>query len=231
MIKLKEDKLPKILKECFIYYSYQINNIRKGAKYKFNYTENTSLYNFVNILQKEFPQYKTIDWLFDYFNFQFNLWDFIKASNEAKTGKSYKIMLHWMLGKKGLNRFLKKDSKDEYFYHSSFLPKYNIRKKDLINHLDNLDLLVIENKISNSKDVVMVINPLIDREEREKKKYFNTTRGFYNCLQETTLFKFISPSCKKCKFKSSCRKVLRREYPTLYQKRFANKIMLKSNKK
>ena len=236
MIKINQDKISYILKECFCFYSFKIGNVlfssdNKAYINKFNYTENTSLYNFSNFLKEKNNQYLTIDWLFDYFNFQFTYWSFIKESKNKNGDYNFLIMLHWVLGKKALKRYLNKTSKDTYFYHSNFYPKYNINKNDLIELLENKQYLVVEKEDIIEEDKIILINPLNYKEEENKKRKYNTIEGFFICQQYTTLFKFNSNLCKNCKFKINCKKILKNNYPILYQKRFANKIIMERKKR
>lgn len=232
-LALNEDKFPLILKECFLFYSFKIDNCiytQLGEKtYKFNYTENTSLYNFASFLKKTHIEYLNIDWLFEYFNYQFTYWDFIK-NQKIKENPNYLINLHWIVGQKALKRYLSKTKKDTYFYNSVFFPKYEIRKQDLINYL-NLKKFIIEKEDTIlEEDKIVVINPLNEKEEFLKKKRYNTDEGFFICLNFTTLFKFNSNLCLGCIFKQKCKSVLKQKYPNLYQKRFINKIILQRQK-
>lgn len=222
-------KLAPILKGCFLFYSYKIGNfildIRGEKTYKFDYTENTSLYNFANSLKEKNPQYLNIEWLFDYFNAQFTYWSFIKEQKE-KNGTFYQIKLHWVLGKKALNRYLTRTQKDIYFYHSKFYPTYDIKKEDLIEFLRVKGFIKEEEDVIIEEDKIIKINPLQDKEEKIKNRYFNKIEGFYLCINYTTLFKYNSSFCKECNYKNKCKKLLKKTYPKIYQKRLANKIML-----
>lgn len=229
-IELNKNKIPLILKEFFMFYSFRINNCKIdsfGKKYyKLNYTENTSLYNFSKFLKNEKSQYLNIDWLFDYFNIQFTYWDFIR-SNKEKNGEKYFIMLHWILGKKALKRYLNRSSRDTYFYHSSFFIKYEIKKSELLEDLKNKNFIIENKENFIEKDKIININPLISQEEILKKEKYNTLEGFYICQEFTTLFRFNSNLCLKCINKIRCKKQLKNRFSELYQKRLANKIILK----
>lgn len=233
-LALNIDKFSLILKECFLFYSFKIDNCiyttLKEKTYKFNYTENTSLYNFSKFLKEKNPQYLTIDWLFDYFNYQFTYWSFVRDSN-IKNNPDYLINLHWILGQKALKRYLARTKKDTYYYQSVFFPKYEIRKNDLIELLNSKKFLIeIQDETILEEDKVVQINPLNIREENIKEKKLNTIEGFYSCISFTTLFKYNSKICLSCKYKSNCKTLLRKKYPALYQKRFANKMILQRKK-
>lgn len=231
IIALDIDKIPTILKECFLFYSYKIHNyivcIDGKIKYELNYTENSALYNFAKFLRENKKHYLTIEWLFDYFNYQFSYWNFIKE-NKEKNGGLYLIQLHWVLGKKALKRFDEKTQKDTYFYHSNFFPKFQIKKDDLINKLKEKNLLEI--KEEKEKDKVIIFNKLNKKEEELKQKKLNTIEGLQICLNFTTLFKFDSPICKICNYNIPCKKILKKTYPKLFQKRVAQKFVKYSRK-
>ena len=228
--KIDTDKVALILKECFLFYSFKIDNCyynKIGEKiYNFNYTENTSLYNFSNFLKEKNPQYLNIDWLFDYFNTQFTYWDFIKNSKERDSGERYYIMLHWVLGQKALKRYLSKTKSDTYYYHSNFYPKYEIKKNELIDILRIKGFLIEKEDSIIEEDSVIEINPLNKNEENIKKRFYNKIEGLYTCINFTTLFRFNSPLCRDCNYKKACKKQLKIKYPNLYQKRFVNKLIL-----
>jgi hypothetical protein len=231
---LNIEKFPLILKECFLFYSFKIDNCiytNLGEKtYKFNYTENTSLYNFAKFLKDKNPQYLTIDWLFDYFNYQFTYWSFVRES-KIKEDPKYLINLHWILGQKALKRYLARSKKDTYYYNSVFYPKYEIKKNDLINILNLKDFIrEIEEETYLEEDKVIQVNPLNKEEELNKEKKLNTIEGFYFCLNYTTLFKYNSNVCLRCTYKVTCKNLLKKRFPILYQKRFANKMMLQRKK-
>ena len=232
VVVLNTDKIPSILKECFLFYSYKIHNyiisIDGKVKYDFNYTENSALYNFANFLKENKKHYLTIDWLFDYFNYQFSYWNFIKESKE-KDGGLYLIQLHWILGKKALKRFNEKTQKDSYFYHSNFFPKFQIKKEDLIEVLQNKNLLETEEE--EEVDKIIIFNGLNKREEELKQKRYNTIEGLEICLNFTTLFRFDSPLCENCNYRMSCKKTLRKNFPKIFQKRVAQKFVRYSRKK
>lgn len=227
-IYLDIDKVPTILKECFLFYSFNIKNylptIDNKKQYNFNYTENSSLYNFANFIKENKKYYLNIDWLFDYFNYQFTYWSFIKESKE-KNGGIYIIQLHWILGKKALKRFDNKTSKDSYFYHSNFFPTYQIKKENLIEWLEKKECLRVEDFDLEDKKKLEALNTLNKKEENFKEKKYNTIEGFNICLNFTTLFRFDSILCKRCNFKSKCKRILKNNYPKLYQKRISQKII------
>lgn len=231
---LDTEKFHLILKECFLFYSFKIGNCTYntlGEKiYKLNYTESTSLYNFTKFLKDKHQEYLNIDWLFDYFNYQFTYWDFIRTS-KLKDSKEYLINLHWVIGQKALKRYLTRTKKDTYYYNSVFYPKYIIKKQELIDFLNIKNFIEEkEDETVLEEDRVIIINPLNKEEEALKLQKYNTNEGFFLCLSFTTLFKFNSDTCINCIFKNKCKSVLKQKYPVLYQKRFANKIILQRRK-
>lgn len=232
MYILDTNKIPSILKECFLFYSYRIHNyiisIDGKIKYEFNYTENSALYSFSNFLKENKKHCLTIDWLFDYFNYQFSYWSFIKEKKE-KTGETYLIQLHWVLGKKAFKRFESKSDKDTYFYHSNFFPKFKLKKEELIEALQNKGLLFIEE--DKEEDKLISFNSLNIKEENIKKQKYNTVEGLELCLNFTTLFKFNSPLCEECNYRMTCKRTLKKNYPKVFQRRVAQKFIKYSRKR
>lgn len=234
MIEVDDKQFTKIIKELFKYYCYKTKcnlNIvfeEKNDKYfyTFNYTENTSVYNFTKIIQKDYPQYFNVDWLFDYFNFQFTKWTgVLELKQQSK--ELLELKLHWIFGKKALTSFLNKTKQQMYFYHSKFFPIYQIKKEDIVSFLVKKNLIKESANTSIEDDTIITFNPLNIEEENLKKLKYNKIEGFYICLEYTTLFKYSSNFCKECTFKLNCKKFLRKTYPKLHQKRLARELTKK----
>lgn len=215
-IILPKENIKDILKECFIYYSNKIKNPIS----KFDYTEVTSLKNFSKYLIDNKEYFLNINWIFEYFNYQFCYWNYIKEEKEKKTKEVYKIKLHWILGQKALYRYNHKNRSSSYFYHTIFFPKFNIRREDLIEFL--LEKKIISKIKKKSK--------LNIKEESIKKIKYNTIEGFSLCINFTTLFTFKSDLCNNCKFKLNCKKILKNNYPKIFQKRLIEHTLSKINK-
>ena len=82
------------------------------------------------MLSEKHKEYISVDWLFDYFNYQFTYWSFYKTQKEKLGEQDVKICANWVLGKKALTRFLSKTQRDSYFYHSVFFSKIsNLQKR------------------------------------------------------------------------------------------------------
>lgn len=56
-------------------------------------------------------------------------------------------------------------------------------------------------------------------EERFKKEFFNSRKGFSWCIANTTLYNHKSPLCKECVNKSDCKEVLRQNFYKIYKLR------------
>ena len=226
MLKLDLDKTLKILKSCFLFYNYRLGYIGLDRKYFFDYTENTSSNNFAKTIKTIHKEYLTVNWLFDYFNYQFTYWSYYREQKYLKEGVAPISKLHWILGEKALKRYNSRTKKDTYFYHSSFLPKYKITKNEFIKYLEDKELFLEEEE---DEEIKIIENPLNEVEEKRKKIRYNTIEGFYNCIDQTSLFKFNSKLCSECNFKNQCKNLLKKRYPNIYQKRLINKIKHSKN--
>lgn len=61
---------------------------------------------------------------------------------------------------------------------------------------------------------------LNSNDEFYKKKFHNTEKGFFICLENTTLADPKSESCKTCKHIIECKKILKVNYELLYKERW-----------
>ena len=52
-----------------------------------------------------------------------------------------------------------------------------------------------------------------------KERFYGTQEGFNLCLDFTTLYTPISFLCKNCLFKESCKDILKKTLPEIYEKR------------
>ena len=156
--------------------------------------EKKSLTNFIILLDKKYGiESVSTNIIFDYFTFQLDYW----ANLDSRFGK--KIPLNWYIGKKAFNRFLNRTEKD-LWHAKRTLKKYNIN----INQVQ-------EKKIKDFKALKIRVY-----EETEKKRFFNTDRGFLNCIESTTLFNHRSLECISCKNKIECKKILKENFTKLY---------------
>lgn len=231
MLKLDLNQTAKILKGSYLYYLYRIGEYDTTKKYLFDYTESLSVYNFAKNIKTIHKEYLSVDWLFDYFNYQFTYWNFWLKNQKKQGNKNAMIYLHWIIGAKAVKRYNSRNKKDTYFYHSSFFPIYKITKEDYINFLFKKGYcLEVEEVEGEEEERVLQENPLSEMEERRKKWKFNTIEGFYNCIEYTSLFRFNSKICFQCNFKEQCRNLLKKRYPKIYQGRLAIKIKKQSLK-
>lgn len=232
MIELKKEELPKILRELFKYYAGIIgcDSIKQNAQgdlvYRFDYTESTAINNFAEFLKKEYPGYLNISKLFDFLGFGFCKWSYVKEQKEQETKRNYNIKAHWIFGAKNFSEFLKRTKSQKYFYYTKFVPKYNISEDEIIKFLKDKGLIIEKEDIVIEDEIIIKIYPLNPTEENYKKLRHNTLDGLQLCLDNTTLYKYKSPFCINCIYKFACKKILKKNFPKLYQKRLAEQIRL-----
>ena len=137
------------------------------------------------------------EYLKTYLEFQFNHWYKHESESEIK-----RIQPEWIFGDKALKRWEKTDKKI-----SAFVVRKNL-KKDI--------KFKAEFKKENWNNIVLKLN---DKEEQNKTKFFNTVKGFYFCLETTTLYNHKSKYCFDCKFNKDCKEKLKQTYPKIFKKR------------
>lgn len=181
------------------FYEYFYKRRFDSPKYKYKPSGRAKkiIGTFINLLDKHYSL-KLVgrDFLWSYFIYQLNHW----RDSELKAFYG-RFRIELIIGKKAFNRFIK-DEHDLLWVteHSEVIEKYNFVRSDLVE---------VEKK--NNYD---------DRyEERIKQKYLNTDKGFYHCLENTTLFNHKHKACMLCKFRADCKIVLKEKFPKLYEKR------------
>lgn len=154
---------------------------------------------FIELLDKKYKiQSIGREFLIKYFLFQFNYWYELDINSFNK-----RVNIQYIIGKKAFKRWIDRDVSYDWSILQSFvIPTLNIQSIPL------------------PKLYEKVYERLSKSEEVEKKRWINTTRGFLNCIENTTLYKKNSGECLVCKFKVECKKILRRNYPIIYKNRF-----------
>lgn len=155
---------------------------------------------FIKFLNKNYNQQVDMNFLIDYFKFQFSHY---AGTVNSKYGRN-SIMIHWIIGPKAIKRWKERDVRKKY------IVKIKLKKEVEIN-LKNVF------KINNNND--KIFNKIYDYEERDKERFFNEDIAFNYCLMLTTLFNPKSKFCSGCRFKENCKKVLRENHPNIYKNR------------
>jgi hypothetical protein len=187
-----------ILKKDIIqFYEYFYKKKFNSAKYNFKPSEKSLkvIDTFLSLLDKNF-NLKLVgkSFLFDYFIYQFNYWR--NANLVAFHGK-FRIEL--IIGRKAFLRYKDNVRDDLWVIQSSEIYKlYNLIKSDLI---------------PSEKHAVSSF----DHELGIKKMKFNTIEGFNTCITATTMYNHQHTVCILCNYKKDCKKILKENYPKLYE--------------
>ena len=140
-----------------------------------------------------------VNFLITYFVFQFDYWN--KCEIKEKTNWSNRIQLTGIIGDKAFVRWNTRDINFDWtMYQSEFLRKYKIITRE------------IKDFFKEEKTLITNI-----AEELEKKRFYQTDRGFLNCIQTTTLYNHHSKLCILCKSKVDCKTMLKTNYPKIYE--------------
>ena len=185
-------------------YEYFYQKIYNLPKYSYNDSKINSKYieSFLNIIDKKY-KLPCIgkEFLINYFLFQFDYWSQLTLKSYNQT-----INPQYIIGKKAFQRWSDRDSSYDWQLESlGIIKKYKISLRDL------KSLLNTQNVEDNNF------------EDKERKRFLNTERGFIHCIERTTLYNKRSSVCLFCNFKSDCEKLLKRNYPKIYEIRNAIK--------
>ena len=126
-----------------------------------------------------------IEFLFNYFAYQFSYW----FNKDTDFGKN--VYLSWIIGENALKRWLlipDSEKQREIYFASQFCIKKNILKDDIV-------------QIITYDDVNSKVNIF---DEIERKRFLNQFNGLLNCVHFTNLYNENSNSCNKCNVKKKC---------------------------
>ncbi len=153
------------------------------------------------------------NFIITYFLFQFNrvseqtINRFSSRDSKGVITAVGKIQIYDIVGGKAFLYYRQRDHKFDFVIHQSpFIEKYGISTT----YLKNLITKKIKEKSLNKA------------EELSKKRFFGTVKGTSNCIDTTTLFNHLSPSCAMCFFKGPCKQLLQTTYPLIATERGYN---------
>lgn len=181
------------------FYEYFYKKRFRSPKYKYKPSDKAlkCINTFLSLLDKKIGlSLIGEEFLWGYFVYQFNYWR--DAELQAMYGK-FRIEL--VVGKKALQRFIDNE------YNNMWV----IGKSEILNQygFESSDLLTPKPAI-----------PFTGRGEiQTKQRYYGTNKGFYICIETTTLYNHLHKCCLFCKFKDDCKQVLKDNYPNIYEKR------------
>lgn len=184
------------------FYQYFYRKRFNSINYKFHPSDKASksIDTFLNICNKNY-NLKLIgtSFLYDYFIYQFNYW------RDAKLEACYgKFRIELVIGKKAFDRFFNNERDDMWVIEKSeIIELYGFKKEDLVEQEKPI-------KLQNYKG---------NHEIAIKQLYHNTDLGFYQCIENTTMYNHKHTCCMLCNFKSDCKKLLKDNFPKIYEAR------------
>lgn len=193
-------------KNIILSYEYFYSRFYKNLKYKFFPTGSAQkqIGNFLVLLKKENKHTIGINYLFDYFTFQFDYWDGLEL--EIKESFSNKVVLSYIIGPKAYKRYKLRDQYyDWQIQDSRIFKKYGIDKSEYKKLFQEIK------KGEYDETPIKLLN-------------YGTDKGFNNCLMFTTLYNHRNLICFKCIYKVECKKLLEVNYPKKYEERGYNKL-------
>lgn len=152
---------------------------------------------FIKFLRKDYNQQYDINFLIDYFKFQFSHY----AGVKTKYGTNA-IMIHWIIGPTAIKRWQDRDVRKKWLVRVKLKSEVQLKL-----------FKVYKQKLNNDFVTVYAY------EEVDKMRYHNTENGFAYCRFMTTLYNPASSACKTCIFKDKCKTILQENHPKLYKLR------------
>lgn len=186
-------------------YQYFYSCFYKNDKYIFTPSLKTSNYinTFISLVNKKYRN-KTIlgvNFLWYYFVFQFNYWKNIEIEEKDFSNR---IIPSFIIGSKAYERYESRDREFDWsLQYNDLYEKYSISQ--------NIFKSILKPPI---KSQYININ-----ESLYKKRNYNTDKGLNNCLIFTTLYNHKDLLCLSCLYKGDCKKLLKENFPRLYEER------------
>lgn len=182
-------------------YSFFYKKVNNKPNYIFKNSDNTvkmiSLFieEFKKINNTKLLQQKSVR---KYFEFQFN-----RLYTKEFKDKNKTIQLSWIMGKNPLEIWKQANKK-----HIDFIVRKNIKS--------SVSLVDSDKKFENWKDIITSTN---QKEENDKKRFFNEELGYEYCKINTNLYNHKSNNCLNCDFSQDCKNTLKLIYPKIYKVR------------
>ena len=149
------------------------------------------------------------DFLTKYFLFQFSRVDgqiFVRfaTKKDGQIASEGKVQIYDVIGKAAFKYWLDRNIEFDYtLTQSPIITKYSLSLQAI------KELYSIKPSLEN----------IFEAEEIEKKRFYNTQRGFVNCIEKTSLFHHRSLNCAFCENKENCKKLLKVNYSKIYKNR------------
>lgn len=184
------------------YYEYFYKKIyNKGYRYLTNTKSDQQLDVFVKNLVKLYPT-ASYDTLWNYFIFQFQIWDGREIENYNGS-----VNLNNIIGNKAILRYKeRRQDQDWRFESSNLLQKYSLKKRDLV-------------KITKIREVQQTDIVYVDYFSRKvRANSLHLPEGFLECFEYTSLYDPSDASCQKCIFTAKCKAQQKKIFPQIYKK-------------
>lgn len=199
-------KVYKIICELYTEFFRQVSLNKNFTYIPRNYgnlKEQLIIVRFIRWLKEDYNEQFDINFLVDYFKFQFSHYSGI----QTKYGKNI-IMLHWIIGDKAIKRWKTRDVRKKWIVRVKLRNEVELKLVETFNRIKKQD------KINQS-----IFTKIQNYEEEDKIRFFNTIKGLNYCMLMTTLYNSKSELCSRCNFKEPCKKTLNENHPKLYKLR------------
>lgn len=144
--------------------------------------------------------------LITYFEFQFNRYIGINTNYFGRNA----VDINWLIGPKAIGVWESRNPAKKKFI------KYRI-SRELHLHLSNI--FAADKKVTVNNFYRGLVTSLIETEELEKQRHYNTKVGYLHCADMTTLYNPVSEFCNGCSFKGDCIKRLKANFSNIYKTR------------
>lgn len=186
-------------------FNYYYKSVTKNESFRFKMTDSRKVMieDFISTFKGESgTTFVQEDYLRKYMEYQFNYW----YKQDAKYGQGASIQIEWIIGKKAWKRWESRTDKQKD--KTDYIIRKGIKK----------DVEFKRTKKYNEGFGAMLVE-VTPTEEIEKKAFFNTAKGYVNCIVNTTMYNHKSELCLKCKFRKKCKQELESQHPNVYSLR------------
>lgn len=190
----------RLVVDTFKYY-YKAVTKNESYRFKMSSARKVVIEDFIKTFNSESNTiFLQKDHLKAYMDFQFNYW----YKQDGKYGQGTSIQIEWIIGKKAWKRWNSRT--DNHKKATAYIVRNNL-KKDVKFKLDK----------NINEGWAKTMTEVKKREEDEKEMFFNTAKGFVNCIVNTTMYNHKSSFCMKCNSKTKCKKELEVQYLNVFK--------------
>lgn len=189
---------------CSLYEElFRQTSLNRNYKFIPNDRDRKIIISFIKWLYSKYHRSEIgVDFLTTYFEFQFSNY----VGMKTKFNKA--IMLNWIVGNKAIQRWEERNPRLKWVVKVKINKEFSLKLKEAFKK---------ENKSKTLNEKELFIKNVNQNEEKSKKQFYNTLKGFLYCQAHTTLFNKKSELCCQCENRLLCKDMLKNELPKFYK--------------